>query len=171
MAGVTANLAVSLVARLTGAAVGGDVPQYTAKVDQALAFEPGTDAVNKADLLYRATRTLAASANEDLDLAGVLQSALGAVVAAAEVVAIIIEADDGNTNDVRYGPAASAGALLGFADATDRRAVAPGDFDVLTCRRGWPVTATTADKLNVANAAAGTPVTYTITVIGRTVAA
>jgi hypothetical protein len=171
MAGVTAQLSVSLNARLTGAPVGGDTPQYNATIDRNVIFSPGVATVNNADLLYRATRTLAASANEDLDLAGVLTNALGAQVNAAEVVAIVIEAANGNTNDVRYGPAASGGALLGFADATDRRAVAPGDFDVLTCRRGWPVTATTADKLNVANGAAGTPVTYTITVIGRSVAA
>lgn len=171
MAGVTAQLDFSLRARLTGTAVGGDTPQYNATIDRHLILSPGVATVNNADLLYRATRTLAASANEDLDLAGVLANALGATIAAAEVVAIVIEAADGNTNDVRYGPAASAGALLGFADASDRRAVAPGDFDVLTCRRGWPVTATSADKINVANAAAGTPVTYTITIIGRTVAA
>lgn len=171
MAGVTAQLDVALKARLTGAPIGSDTPQFSANIEKHLILSPGTATVNQADLLYRATRTLAASANEDLDLAGVLTNALGATVNAAEVVAIVIEAANGNTNDVRYGPAASAGALLGFADATDRRAVAPGDFDVLTCRRGWPVTATTADKLNVANAAAGTPVTYTITIIGRTVAA
>lgn len=171
MAGVTAQLDVRLAARLTGAAIGGDVPQFSANTDRHLIFSPGVATVNNADLLYKATRTLAASATEDLDLAGVLTNALGEVVAAAEVVAIIIEAATGNTNDVRYGPAASAGALLGFADATDRRAIAPGDFDVLTCRRGWPVTATTADKITVLNAAAGTPVTYTITIIGRSVAA
>lgn len=171
MAGVTANIALNVDARLVGAAIGGDAPVFNANIDRVLSFSSGTDTIAKADLLYRATRTLAASANEDLDLAGVLASPLGVVVNAAEVVAIVIEAANGNTNDVRYGPAASAGALLGFADATDRRAVAPGDFDVMTCRRGWPVTATTADKLNIANAAAGTPVTYTITIIGRTVAA
>lgn len=171
MPGVNAQLSLGLSARLTGAPVGGDTPQYNATIDRNLILSPGTATVNQADLLYRATRTLAASANEDLDLAGVLANALGATVNAAEVVAIVIEAASGNTNDVRYGPAASAGALLGFADATDRRAIAPGDFEAMTCRRGWPVTATTADKLNIANAGAGTPVTYTITVIGRTVAA
>lgn len=171
MAGVTATIALSLSARLTGAAIGADTPQFNASVAKSLSFEPGTDAVDKADLLYRATRTLAASANEDLDLAGVLANALGATFTAAEVVAVLIEADKANTNDVKYGPAAANGALLGFNAAADKRSVAPGDFDLQTCRRGWPVTGGTGDKINVANAAAGTPVTYTITVIGRTVAA
>lgn len=171
MAGVTAQLDLRLSARLTGAAVGGDVPQYNAEIDRHLILSPGVATVNNADLLYRAERTLAASANEDLDLAGVLANALGATFTAAEIVAIVIEAASGNTNDVRYGPAASAGALLGFGDASDRRAIAPGDFEALTCRRGWPVTATSADKLNISNSAAGTPVTYTISIIGRSVAA
>lgn len=171
MAGVTATLSLSLAARLTAAAVGGATPQYVAEIDRALSLLPGTDAVNKADLLYHAERTLAASASEDLDLAGVLATALGATIAAAEVVAIIIQAAAGNTNDVRYGPTASVGALLGFNALTDRRNVSPGDFDCLTSRRGWAITAATADKLTVLNAAAGTPVTYTITIIGRTVAA
>lgn len=171
MPGVTATLSLALAARLAGAAVSGQAPSFNASIDRALVFEPGTDAVNKADILYKADRTLAASATENLDLAGVLATAIGQTIAAAEITAIIIEAAAGNTNDVRYGPGASAGALLGFNAATDRRNVSPGDFDVLTSRRGWPVTATTADILTVLNGGAGTPITYTITIIGRTVAA
>ncbi len=171
MAGVTAALAFTLSARLTGAAVGGQVPQFNAEIDRALDYEPGTAALNETNVLYKATRQIAASGNEDLDLAGVLANALGATVAAAEAVLIVIEADEGNVNDVVYGPAASGGALLGFGDASDRRKVAPGDFEVLSCRRGWPVAGGSADKLNVANGGAGSVVNYTITVIGRTVAA
>ena len=171
MAGVTASLAVSLAARLTKAAVGGGTPQFNAAINYALSLSPGTDDTDKADLLYHATAQLAASANADLDLAGVLADALGTTIAAAEIVALILEADDGNTNTIRIGPAASAGALLGFADASDRVGVAPGGILVLTNPAGWAVTATSADKLNVANSAAGSVVNYTITLIGRTVAA
>lgn len=171
MPGVTATLALALSARLSGASIGGDTPQFNATIDRALNFEPGTDAVNKTDRLYKATRVLVASANENLDLAGVLADALGAVVTAAEVVAIVIEADPANVNAVVYGPAAANGALLGFGDASDRRAVTPGDFDVLTSRGGWPITPATGDLLNIANGGAGTPVTYTITILARSVAA
>lgn len=170
-AGVRASLSVSLIALLTGAAVAGEAARYRADFQRSREWEPGAADQGDADILYSATRTLAASASEDLDLAGVLATALGTTIAAAEVVAIVIEAASGNTNDIRYGPAASGGALLGFADATDRRIIAPGDFEAMTCKRGWAVTATSADKLNVANAAAGTSVTYTIHIIGRTVAA
>lgn len=171
MAGVTASLALLLSARLTGAAVGSGTPQFTAEVEHNLEFVPGTGAVNQLDVLYQATRTIAASGNEDLDFAGVLANALGATIAAAEIVAIVVEAAAGNTNNVRFGPAASAGALGPFMDATDRLSLTPGDFHLLTCRNGWAITATTADKWNFANSAGGSGVTYTITVLGRTVAA
>lgn len=171
MAGVTASLALSLAARLTGAAIGGDIPQYTANVTFDRSISPGTAGLDQADVLYHATRVLVASATEDLDLAGVLASALGATLAYAEITAVIIEADDGNTNDVTWGPTASVGALGPFGDITDRAKVGPGDICAITNRKGWPVTATTADKWTFTNGGAGTPVTYTITIIGRTVAA
>jgi hypothetical protein len=171
MTGVTASLALTLAARLTGAAVGGDVPQYTANVNFERSIDPGTAGLDQADVLYHAARTLAASATEDLDLAGVLASALGATLSYAEITGVIIEADEGNTNDVVWGPTASVGALGPFGDLTDRAKVGPGDICAITNRKGWPVTATTADKWTVANGGSGTPVTYTITIIGRTVAA
>lgn len=171
MPGVTGTLAVSLAARFTAAAVGGAAPQVDYDVDRSLVFEPGTADLNDANVLYRATRQIAASGNENLDLAGVLTNALGAVVAAAEVVAILVEADEDNANNVVFGPAAAAGFLGPFGDASDRLSVRPGDFQVLTCRTGWAVGAGASDVLNVANSGAGTPVDYTITIIGRTVAA
>jgi len=171
VAGVTASLVLRMIGSLVGSDVAGAAPTF--EFDETLQrnFKPGTAAVNEANVLYRATRQIAASGNEDLDLAGVLANALGATIAAAEIVAVVIEADEANTNDVRFGPAASAGALLGFLDASDRVAVAPGDFLVHTCRRGWAVTATSADKVNVANSGSGTVVNYTITLFGRTVVA
>lgn len=171
MSGVTATIGLTAHARLTGTPIGGDTPMYEANLDRYLDFAAGTDAIDKTDLLYRATRTLAASANEDLDLAGVLVSPLGTVIGAAEVVALIIEAAAGNANAVRYGPSAANGALLGFGDVTDRRVVLAGDFEALLCRTGWPIVAGTGDKINIANGGAGTSVTYTITVLGRSVAA
>lgn len=171
MPGVTASIALTVAARLTGADAAGTVPVYDFRDSLLLSLEPGTDAVNKADLLYRATRTLAASANEDLDLAGVLASPLGVTIAAAEVVAIVIEADAANGGNVSFGPAAVNGALGPFGDASDRLSLAPGDFYVLTNRNGWAIAAGTADLLNFANADAGAAADYTITVVGRTVAA
>lgn len=171
MAGVTAQLAFSLVARLTAAAVGGSTPQFPVDIERSLAYAPGTGAIDQANILYHATRTLAASGTEDLDLAGVLANALGATIAAAEIVCIVIQAAAGNTNTISWGPTASVGALLAFGDLTDRLQVRPGDFQVLSCVGGWTITATTADKITVTNLAGSTGVDYTITLIGRTVAA
>lgn len=171
MAGVRASLAVSFIALLTGSAVAGESAKYRADFRGQMDWEPGTADLGDANVLYAATRTIAASSNEDLDLAGVLADALGSTIAAAEVVAVIIEAAAGNTNDVRFGPAASAGALGPFADATDRIGIRPGNFIVLTCKQGWTITATTADKWNFANSSSGSGVTYTIHILGRTVAA
>lgn len=171
MPGVTATLILSLVARHTAAAGAGGTPQVNYDVERRLTFEPGTADTNDADVLYRATRQIAASGNENLDLAGVLANVFGATIAAAEIVAILVEADEDNANNVVFGPAAAAGFVGPFGDASDRLSVRPGDFHLLTCQTGWAVGAGASDVINVANSGAGTPVDYTITVIGRTVAA
>lgn len=170
MAGVVASIGLSIDATLTGASDLG-APKQAVKLNEIIQLAAGTDAVNKADVLFADTRTLAASATENLDFAGGLTNAFGASITAAEIVAIFIRAAAGNTNDVRFGPASSNGFTGPFADATDRLNVKPGEFQLLVSQKGWPVTAATADLLTVLNAAAGTSVTYDIVVIGRTVAA
>lgn len=168
--GVRATLSVSLAALLTGDAVaGGDEARFRVDYDKQMDWEPGNiDSVAKADVLYSGRVTIAASGNQDFDLFGALTSALGAAVNASRVVAVVIEAASTNTNAVRFGPAASAGALGPFADATDRLVIQPGNVMVLTCRQGWTITGTTADKWNFANSAAGSSVTFNIYLIGRT---
>lgn len=170
MAGVSANIAVSLDAVLTGASDLGN-PKQRVQIAEALTFIAGTDAVNKADLLFADTRTLAASGTENLDLAGTLTNAFGAVFTAAEIVAIYIKAAAGNTNAVRFGPAAANGFVGPFNAATDRLNVLPGEFALLVSQMGWAVTAGTGDLLTVLNAAGGTGVTYDVVILGRTVAA
>lgn len=169
--GVRATLSVSLIALLTGTAVSGENPRYRGEIDRTIEFEPGTGAVDEANLLYRGDRTLAASATEDLDFAGVLATPLGATITAGELLVICIEAAAGNTNNVEFGPTATVGFLGPFKALTDRQIVKPGEFALFVSRTGWGITGATADKWTFTNAAAGTPVTYTLTVIGRTVAA
>ncbi|RWB65402.1 MAG: hypothetical protein EOQ49_32270, partial [Mesorhizobium sp.] len=93
----------------------------------ALQFEPnlafvkaltnGTGA-NQADLLFADTRTLSASATEDLDLAGALADVFGTTITMVEVVAILILADAGNTNNVVIGDSASPVPLFGGTNPT-----------------------------------------------------
>lgn len=169
MAGVTADLTFNLDARLAGSAVGAASRAVNASIDRANQFIPGNAALGKADLMYTATRTLSASATEDLDLSGVLTDAFGATFTTTEVMAIVVEAASGNTNNVVVGGASSNHFVGPFGAAAHTLAVKPGQYLALIDNQGWAVTAGTGDLLKVANSSSGTPVTYTITVIGRSV--
>jgi hypothetical protein len=129
-------------------------------------FSSGTGS-GAADLVWTSQRTLAASANEDLDLRGSLTDAFGTTLTMVKLKGVYIKAASGNTNDVQLKRAA-ANAIPGIlTGATDSIIVGPGDLFVLTNNKsGWTVTAGTGDKINVANSGAGTSVTYDITVIG-----
>lgn len=136
-------------------------------LSSAVSLSTGTTA-GKADKAFSDTRTLAASATEDLDLAGVLLDAFGVAITFARIKGLIIKASAANVNNVVVGaatapwitllnstgtitlrPGASFCAMAGVADAT-----------------AYGVTATTADILKVANSGAGTSVSYSICIIG-----
>lgn len=170
MPGVRANIALSIDATLSGTGDLGD-PKQRVLIEKLLAFDPGTAATDEANILFADQRTLAASANEDLDLAGALANAFGATITAAEIVAILISAAEGNTNNVNVTRPASNGFAGPFLAAGDGVSVKPGEFAFFASTSGWAVTAGTGDLINVANSAAGTPVTYDVLIIGRTVAA
>jgi hypothetical protein len=113
------------------------------------------------------TATLAASANEDLDLAGSLSAALGGSAVFVKVKAIQVTADEANTNNVIIGGAAATQFVGPFGAATHTVAVQPGGtFMVVAPAAGWTVGAGASDFLRVANSAAGSSVTYKILVIG-----
>jgi hypothetical protein len=170
MAGVSASIRLKIDALLSGASHGGATPKINAAIDKLIEFSAGTAAISQANLLYFEERTLAASTGEDLDLAGSLQDPLGSTIAAAELVALVIVAAAGNTNDVQLTRPASNGVPI-FLAAGDGVAIGPGDFFALTSRKGIAVTAATGDLVHLLNGAAGTSVTYTILALGRTVAA
>lgn len=124
-------------------------------------------ATGQADLAWGKTATLAASANEDLDLAGSLSAALGGSAVFVKVKAIQVTADEGNTNNVVIGGAAATQFVGGFGAATHTFAVPPGGTFLVTApAAGWTVGAGATDFLRVANSAAGSSVTYKILVIG-----
>lgn len=143
----------------------------------ALQFEPnlafvkaltnGTGA-NQADLLFADTRTLAASATEDLDLAGSLTDAFGATITMVEVVAILILADAGNANNVVVGDATSPVPLFGGTNPTI--SIKPGGMFMIVAPNAsgqFAVGAGATDDLKIANSGGGTSVTYSIIVVGR----
>jgi len=128
------------------------------------------NAINKAEMVWHDQRTIAASGNEDLDLAGVLASTLnGATLTFTKIKGIIIRAADGNTNNVNVTRPASNGLPFLLA-AGDGMAVKPGGLFALIdpSAAGYAVTAGTGDLINIANSGAGTSVTYDVIIIGTT---
>lgn len=126
----------------------------------------GTTA-NNADLMFHDRRTINASANEDLDLAGVLASPFGAALTFVELRAVLISAAATNTNNVRVTRPASNGVPL-FLAASDGIDVPPGGVFLWACPADGKVTVTaaTGDLINVANSGAGSTVTYDVVLIG-----
>lgn len=137
-------------------------------LESAVSLAAGTGA-GQADLLFADTRTLAASATEDLDLAGALADAFGVAQVFARVKAIGVLAASGNTNLVQVTRPASNGFPL-FMAASDGIALRPGMMLALAAgsadATGVVVTAGTGDLLTFTNSAGSTSVTYDIVVIG-----
>lgn len=163
---LSARLAVGFTAEQTNSI---DLATATlpVQVARALAFADGAGA-NQADRLFTDRRTLAASGTEDLDLAGVLTDIFGATLTFARIRALIIAADEGNTNDVVVGGAAANGWITWVGGATHTVTVRPGGLIVAAApdATGYVVTAGTGDLLHVANSGAGTGVTYDVVLLG-----
>lgn len=142
--------------------------QGTAKAELALSIAKtlasGTGNT-QADLAFADSRTLASNTSEDLDLAGSLVDALGNTIAAAEVVAVLIESDAANTTNLTVG-AATAEAQLFFGAAGGTAIIKPGGFLMAYAPAGWAISAGSADDLKIANAT-GAAATYRICVIAR----
>lgn len=165
---LTTKLTVNLSAALTSAQdlASASVPL---SLRQIVELADGTGA-GHADRIFHDRRTLAASTSESLDLAGGLTDPLGASLTFARIKLMLIRAAAANTNNVLVGGAASNGFATFTADPTDKLVVRPGTTLLLATSdidaTGYAVTAATGDLLQVANSAAGTPVTYDIVLIG-----
>lgn len=133
----------------------------------SIPFTDGAGA-NQVDLLFTDRRTIAASGNDDLDLAGALVDAFGATLTFARIKAIVIKAAAGNTNTVVVGNAAATQFVGPFGAAAHTLAIKPGGFFVIAApdAAGWAVTAGSADLFRIANGGAGTEVTYDIAILG-----
>lgn len=134
---------------------------------RAVGLANGTGA-NQADRIFHDSRTLAASANEDLDLAGVLTDAFGVTLTFARIKTLIVAADAGNTNNVIVGAAATNAFVNWVGAATHTVTVRPGGVLLLagSDATAYAVTAGTGDLLRIANSGAGTSVTYSIVLVG-----
>lgn len=166
MAFSSTNL-LQIAATLTSAGdlVGASAPL---SISQQITFTEGTGA-NQANRVWSDTRTLTASATEDLDLAGsALLDPYGAAVVFARVKGLFVRAASGNTNNVVLGGVTNGWAALISPAASGLVTLRPGAvlavFD--PSATGMAVTAGTGDLLHVANSAGSTSVTYDIVIIG-----
>lgn len=166
---LTAKLSLDFTATHTGANDFGG-PDFEPRFRRVYDIANGTGD-DQFDLLWMDERTIAASGTEDLDLAGALADAFGSTVTAVEIGGIIIDAADGNTNDVLVGNATAPVVDGPFGASGDQVVpVKPGGLFVWFAPNdgdGIGITATTGDDLKVANSSSGTGVTYRIAVLGR----
>lgn len=164
---LNSKLSIGITASLTKSLDLADGSVPLAKVYQAI-LSSGT-AAGMADLVFHDTRTLTASANEDLDLAGVLTDAFGATLTFVKVKGLFVAAAAANTNNVVVGNAAT-NAWATLLNSTGTIQVRPGAFVGAFAGQadaaGYAVTAGTGDLLRVTNGGAGTSVTYDIIVLG-----
>lgn len=145
------------------------VPSTNIPVSRVLQMADGVVA-GKADRLYAATRTVGPSANDDLDLAGVLTDDFAQAITFARIKALYIAAAVANTNNLVIG-AAAANPWIGLLNATGTVQVRPGAYTIPLVAGaadavGYVVVAGTGDILRVTNGGAGTSVTYDIAIIG-----
>jgi hypothetical protein len=166
MATLSGNINIAMAIALANAMdIGG--ANYPINFGANFTFENGSGD-NQASAAWTDERTIAASGSENLDMAGVLSDAFGATFSITRIKGLLVAASANNTNDVLVGGHASAAVSSFFGDATDVLRVKPGGIIALIAPKaaGYPVVATTADLIKVANSAGGTPVTYKILIIG-----
>lgn len=165
MALVNTKLAISLSSTQTNPldlAIGRTPLDYV----KSMVLGSGTGA-NQADQIWHDQRTLAASASENIDLAGALTDSFGTLITFARIKLLLIAAAAGNTNNVNISRDLTNGVPL-FASAGDGLSVLPGGYFLWAApgATGVVVTPSTGDLLVAANSGAGTSVTYDIVVIG-----
>jgi hypothetical protein len=118
----------------------------------------------QANAMFSDLRTLTSAASDNLDLAGVLTDAFGAVLTFTKIKAIIIESDAANTVDITVGNGTNP--FIGpFGAGAHTLALQPGGLIVLVApQTGWTVTGATGDILKILAGAA--TVNYRIHLIG-----
>ena len=163
---LTAKVALAVSAEFADSLDIGSV-NYPAGFGANYLFADGVGA-DLAKQIFTDTRTLTASATENLDLAGGLTNAFGSLITFTKIKALIVKADAANTNDVVLGAHATAAWVAPFGAVTERVNVKPGGMVAFIApdATGYAVVATTGDMLRVLNSAGGTSVSYTIIIIG-----
>lgn len=149
-------------------------PNFMPEFEAIIQLVNGT-AANQADILFVDERTVAASSNDDLDLAGVLTNAFGQVITAAEIVAIAVinkpkvATAAANTTNLTIG--AGTNPIVGYLGGTTPTIgpLRPGGVVLIASPDAAgiaAVTAATGDILRIANSS-GAAATYQIAILAR----
>lgn len=170
---LNSEIAVRIRSSQTGSSDFGG-PNFAPDFDAIIQLTNGT-AANQADILFVDERTVASASNDDLDVAGVLSSAFGSLIAAAEIVAIAvinrpkIATAAANTTNLTIGGGTNP--VVGYLGGTTPTVgpIRPGGVFLLASPDAAgiaAVTAATGDILRIANSA-GAAATYQILILAR----
>ena len=164
---LTAELKVRFSALQTGS---NDLatPAFNPIFEKTLSFLQGTG-LNQADRLFVDERTVNASSNDDIDLAGVLTDIYGQTITNAELAALLIYSEPTNLSNLTVGLGSNP--FLGFLGGTTPTLgpIRPGGLFLLASPDAagiGTVGAGSSDILRIANGSGGTA-TYTIGLLGR----
>lgn len=125
-------------------------------------------AAGMANKSFNDQRNLAASASDDLDLAGDLVDAFGNTITFASIKTMVFVASETNQGNLQIGAGSNAFATF-FADTTDALILPPGGMFAITAPAdGFAVTADTADVLTVENLDSVNAADYDVILIGLT---
>jgi hypothetical protein len=163
---LTTMIEAEIYTILTGStAAAGVTPTAPSDVLTRQSWQTGVGS-NQADKVYTATRTVAASGTDALDLAGVLTDPLGSALTFVKMKALLVRAAAANTNNVRLNRPATNGVPL-FVAVSSGIDILPGGLFLWTAPgAGVTVTPATGDIINLDNSGAGTSVTYDIVIVG-----
>ena len=147
----------------------GDINTALSKtaIDESLQLLDGVGA-GQSNQIWSDNSQLAASGIDSHDLAGSLNDAFNVGITFTSITAIVVIADAGNGDNIEVGGNANAFAAF-LGGATETVKIPPGGMFLITApdATGFPVTASTADVLDVTNADGVAVANYTIVLIGR----
>lgn len=134
--------------------------------DKVLQLLDGTGA-GKSSKTFAASRTIAGSGSDPLDLAGVLTDAFGSALTFTKIRLIAISSSATNASTLKMG-AGTAPMGSFFGANTERLIIRPGGFVLIAApdATGYAVTATSADTLTISNDSASVSA-YDILIVGE----
>jgi len=130
-------------------------------------YWPTGTGLSQSDKIFHDTRTVNASTNDDVDLAGVLTDPFGVALTFARIKAMIIaRSDPTNPNNLTIGNGSNP-FLTWVGAAAHTITIRPGGLFVLAApdATAYAVTAGTGDILRIANGS-GSAVTYDLILVG-----